>query len=56
MPSAVAKLAYTADMTLASIVQEVVDAFLRAVDGEAPGLVEGLTSAARRPLTISVLA
>ena len=29
-------------MNLDSIVQEVVDAFLRAVDGEAPGLVEGL--------------
>ena len=42
MPSAAAKPAYTPDMNLDSIVQEVVDAFLRAVDGEAPGLVEGL--------------
>jgi hypothetical protein len=32
MPSA-AKPAYTADMTIDSIVQEVVDAFLPAVDG-----------------------
>ena len=42
MLSAAAKPAYTPDMNLDSIVQEVVDAFLRAVDGEAPGLVEGL--------------